>query len=108
MRRLAVWAVLSRKLKDGFVRVIDHLDIKELKTKNLALILKELGVVKEGTLVIPSAVNKKIKKAAINIPKIDAVSPQSLNVYDLLRFKNLIIEKEAIKEIADLWRFSVN
>jgi len=99
MRQKAVFSVLSKKLQDDGLKIVDSLKIETLKTKVMAEILKNLIKKPFNALIIPSSDQSKIKKIVSNIKNINAISPFSLNVYDLLRYKNIILEKEAIKEI---------
>ena len=99
MKKTAIFSVLSRKLKDGEIKVLSALETTDLKTKNIASILKNILSPKSSVLIISSSGNKNIKKAVSNISKVDAISPRSLNVRDLLKYKNIILEKEAIGEI---------
>lgn len=99
MRKLAVSSVLSRKLREGEIKVLDNLSIQELKTKNFVAVLKNILGLRLSALVIPASKNAKVKRALGNVSKVDALSPYSLNVYDLLKRKNIILERDAIKEI---------
>jgi len=99
MRQKAVFSVLSKKLQDDGLKIVDSLKIETLKTKVMAEILKNLIKKPFNALIIPSSDQSKIKKIVSNIKNINVISPLSLNVYDLLRYKNIILEKEAIKEI---------
>jgi len=98
MNRLAIFSVLSKKIKDNEVKIIDKFDIPTKKTKEYYKILKNLVDLRSKTLLIPSS-NNNIHKLITNIKNVDAISAQSLNVYDLLKNKNIILEKAAIEEI---------
>ena len=98
MKRLAIFSILSKKIKDNELKVVDKFDVTTKKTKEYYKMLKNLVNLRSKTLLIPSSTNN-IHKLIANIKNVDAISPQSLNVYDLLRNKNIILEKEAIKEI---------
>lgn len=89
MVRAGVYVALSKKIADGEFRVIDTLAIKEPRTRELAWVGK-------GTLLIPATGNKDIFRASANIQKVKALDPQSLNVEDLLKFKNILIDREAV------------
>ncbi len=104
MRRLAIFSILSKKIQDNELKIIDKFD-KVLasegnlrKTKEWQKILKNLVDLRSRVLLIPAALNN-IHQAVKNIKKVDAINSQSLNVYDLLKAKNIILEKEAVKEI---------
>jgi len=98
MNRLAIFSVLSKKIKDNEVKIIDKFDIPTKKTKEYHKILKNLVDLRSKTLLISSSTNN-IHKLITNIKNVDAISAQSLNVYDLLKNKNIILEKSAIEEI---------
>ena len=89
MVRAGVYVALSKKIADGEFKVIDTLAIKEPRTR-------ELKWVPKGTLLIPATGNKDIFRASANIQKVKALDPQSLNVHDLLKFKNILIDREAV------------
>ncbi len=92
MVKAGVYVALSKKIADGEFKVIDTLAIKEPRTR-------ELKWVPKGTLLIPATGNKDIFRASANIQKVKALDPQSLNVEDLLRFKNILIDREAVMGI---------
>lgn len=98
MNRLAIFSALSKKLKENELKIVDKFDAASNKTKEWNKILKNLFGLKSSVLMISSDKNN-IHRAIGNIPKTDAISSNSLNVYDLLRRKNILIEKEAIEEI---------
>ncbi|MEK7657830.1 MAG: 50S ribosomal protein L4 [Patescibacteria group bacterium] len=98
MNRLAIFSALSKKLKENELKIIDKFDAASNKTKEWNKILKNLLGLKLSVLMISAAKNN-IHRAIGNIPKTDAISSHSLNVYDLLKRKNILIEKEAIEEI---------
>lgn len=103
MKKLAVFSVLSQKVKDGDFKVIDELSfMNEKKSKAAIDGLKKLidfKRTKNSFLFILPSTYKTAKFAIRNIKGIDAISATSLNVYDLLKWKNVIAEKGAIKEI---------
>ncbi len=94
MLRAAIHAILSKKLSEGELKVIDSLKLNEAKTKLVSQILKSLET--KSVLIVPSRDNKAIYRASANIPKVKSLDAQSLNVYDLLRYKNILVEKEAV------------
>lgn len=99
MKRLAIFSLLSKKLKDREIKVLDSLKLKDLKSKNLAVMLKNTFGSKTNALIIFQNENKALAKAAANISKINTLSPYSLNVYDLLKNKYIVLEKGALDEI---------
>ncbi|MFH1759369.1 MAG: 50S ribosomal protein L4 [Patescibacteria group bacterium] len=97
MVKIALYSVLSKKVSDGELKIIDDLKLKEAKTKTLHAILTTLKML--NVLAIPTVDNKAIYRACANIPKTKCLAANSLNVIDLLKYKNILIEKEAIKDI---------
>ena len=102
MKQLAIFSVLARRFKDGEIKIIDSLAIKEPKTKILNDSLK--GFIPEeritlNALIIPAEGDKNIYKATRNLAKIGATSAKSLNIYDLLKHKQILMDKSAVTVI---------
>ncbi|OGG38997.1 50S ribosomal protein L4 [Candidatus Jorgensenbacteria bacterium GWA1_49_17] len=100
MKRAAVYSALSKKVSDGEVKIIDDLNLAEVKTKNFVNILKKFFKTRTSLLVVPKKENKGLLRAVRNIPKTKAVFSDALSVSDCLTYKNVFFEKEAVKEIS--------
>jgi large subunit ribosomal protein L4 len=103
-KRIAICSVLSKKFKDNEIKFFDSLEINEPKTKLIVSSLKQVLNLspkqkKMDLLLIPSKENKNIFRASRNLVKTKVLSPDSLNVYDLLNYKNIFIDKNAISVI---------
>ena len=95
VRTLALKHALSAKAKDGGIIVLDKASLKDGKTKQLAANLKTLGL--ENALIIDGAeVEPSFRSAASNIPNIDVLPIQGINVYDILRRSKLVLTKAAL------------
>jgi large subunit ribosomal protein L4 len=95
VRALALKHALSTKAKDGGLIVIDKAAVKEPKTKVLAAVFGKLGF--DNALIIDGAeVDAGFATAARNIPNIDVLPVQGINVYDIMRRKTLVLTKAAI------------
>jgi large subunit ribosomal protein L4 len=95
VRALALRHALSSKVKDGGLIVIETTQLKDAKTKALAAHFEKLGWV--NALIIDGAeVNAGFQKAARNIPNIDVLPVQGINVYDILRRGKLVLTKAAV------------
>ncbi len=95
VRALALKHALSSKAKDGGIVVLDTVSLKEAKTGALAKQFGKLGV--SNALIIDGAeVDAKFRSAARNIPNIDVLPVQGINVYDILRRKTLVLTKAAV------------
>ena len=102
MRRLALRSVLSGKVRDGELKILDKLEINEPKTKLVNEILDRLGV--DGTAIIGVALsNDYITMASSNIPGIKTTMVSMLNVADLLSYKMLVLDVDAVKRIEEIW-----
>ena len=95
VRALALKHALSAKAKDGGIIVMDKLTLKDAKTKTLAAQFGKLKVV--NALFIDGAkVEVNFANAARNIPNIDVLPVQGINVYDIMRRKTLVLTKAAL------------
>lgn len=105
MRQGALASVLSKKFRDGGVRVIQSLAFDDAKTKSVANALRgALALPKNSkrydVLLVPHAENKTLLRGARNLTKTKVSAPTSLNVYDLMNYKHVLIEAQAIKELS--------
>ncbi len=98
IRALGLKTALSGKYKSGELVVVDSLDLKSNKTKDLVKILENFGF-KSALFIDADQVNVNFACAASNIVGIDALPHQGLNVYDILRRDNLILTKAAIEKV---------
>ncbi|KKQ23334.1 50S ribosomal protein L4 [Candidatus Wolfebacteria bacterium RIFCSPLOWO2_01_FULL_38_11] len=101
MNRLAIFSVLSKRVNDNNLQVVDGLSNqlnKEKKTKTATKTLKNISNLKSTLLILPSS-GKEAHRTISNLKNTDAISSYSLNVFDLMKYKNIIMEKEAVEEI---------
>lgn len=100
MRKAALFAVLSKKMKDGEIFVIDALSFGERKTKHVAAFLKAFTPKPASVVLIPKKGNVDITLAGRNIPKTLIVpDANSLDAYECLSHKYLFFEKDAVEEM---------
>lgn len=104
MKQSAIFSVLSKKIKDSEFKLIDVFETEQPKTKAAAAFLKNILGIKPNALLIASSKNRKVKQLISNIKNIDAIGAKSLNAYDLLKHKNIVLEKEAAKEIEEHYK----
>ncbi len=105
MKRVALFAALSRKAKDGELKVFETLAIDVPKTKALAEALKgAISLPKGGTrwdvLLVSDVSNKNLFRASSNLVKTKVLAADSLNVFDILNYKNLFLDKGVVEMIA--------
>ena len=95
VRALALKHALSSKAKDGGIIVLEKASAKDTKTKALAKQFDKLGLA--NALIIDGAeIDANFRSAARNIPNIDVLPVQGINVYDILRRKTLVLTKAAL------------
>ena len=102
VRRLAMRSVLTSKVLEGELRVLDALTIDAFSTKKAKEILKNLNL-ETKTIIVLSEGNEEIVKSFANLPKVETVVVDYMNVYDLLRFDNLVIVKDALSKIEEVY-----
>jgi large subunit ribosomal protein L4 len=95
VRVLALRHALSAKAKDGAIVIVDKASVKDAKTKGLAKQFGKLGW--ENVLIVDGAeVEVNFANAARNVPNVDVLPVQGINVYDILRRKTLVLTKAAL------------
>jgi len=100
MLKAALACVLSRRLQLSELKVVDSLDLTSHKTKELAGQL--CGFLKTkvpNALLISPVGNTNLNRAARNLPKVKNITPNALNVEDLLKYKTILLDKRAATEI---------
>ena len=103
VRALGLKHALSAKARSASLIVVDDLAIADAKTKVLAQSLASLGLT--NALVIGGAeVDRNFKLAATNIPNIDVLPIQGINVYDILRRGTLVLSKAAVEALEERFK----
>ena len=100
VRKLALKTALSSKAADGKVVVLDSTELAKPKTKELAARLKKLGW-KSALIVDGAEVNANFDRAARNLPHIEVLPQQGINVYDILRSDLLVLTKAAVSHLEE-------
>jgi large subunit ribosomal protein L4 len=99
VRRAALLSALSERLKDESMTVVEDLRIEGYKTKQVISILTGLGLTEGSTLIVIEDANPTVEASARNLPGVSVVRSAGVNVYDLLRHKNLLITKAAVESL---------
>jgi large subunit ribosomal protein L4 len=105
MRRLAIRSVLSAKLRDERVTVIEGLVGIEPKTKTMKAIIEKLPE-SRSVLIVVSEKNDTIDRATGNLPNVHSIVADVVNVRDVLKYERLVVTPEAIEKIEELWALS--
>jgi large subunit ribosomal protein L4 len=102
MRRLAIKCLLSNKIREGNMKVVEDFDFEEAKTKNMANFLAALGV-DVSALMLTSHSLPNIVKSARNLSNVKILPSALINVLDLLSYKTLISTTSGIHTIEEIW-----
>ena len=102
VRRLAMKSALTDKVLNNNFIVLDTLELSAPKTKEMASVLKNLGVEKKA-LVVTEAVNGTVVRASNNIPTVKTTEVGTLNVYDIVNAEKTVITKAAIAKIEEVY-----
>ena len=98
VRALGLRFAISSKVKTSELIILDKAEMKAGKTKDVKALFEKLGLV--NALIIDGAtVNEAFAKAARNVHNIDVLPVQGINVYDILRRKNLVLTKAAVEAL---------
>ena len=101
-KRLAIKSVLSSKVIEKELTVVDKLELKEIKTKSMVKALTALKV--EGkTLIIVPEKNTNVIMSARNIEGVKTITANNINVFDLLKYNNLILPVDTVKKLEEVY-----
>lgn len=102
VKKLALKSALSAKAQDNEIVVIENLVAEEYKTRTMVDMLKAIGLTKKVLVILPTADQKLIKSFA-NIPTVKTTIASSLNAYDVLNNTCLVIAKESLEVIEEVY-----
>ncbi len=100
-KRLALKSALSSRVAAEKIVVLEDLKLDEIKTKKMAAVLESLKVSK--ALVVVGEKNDNVTLSAKNIPSIRTALPNSINVYDILKYDTLVLTKDAVAKIEEVY-----
>ncbi len=101
VRRLALKSALSSKVLEGNLIILDELSFEKPKTKEMAGVLKALDI-KQKALIITNGQGDNVRLSARNIPGVKPLSPENLNVYDILNHGKLVITRDAVLKVEEV------
>ncbi|MBO5179689.1 MAG: 50S ribosomal protein L4 [Clostridia bacterium] len=101
VRRLALKSALSSKVLENQIIVLDELKLDEIKTKAMAKVLENLKAEKALIVILDKDVN--VQASARNIPNVKTASVNTINTYDLLKYETLVVTKEAVEKIEEVY-----
>ncbi|MDK6805568.1 50S ribosomal protein L4 [Aerococcus sp. UMB7834] len=101
VRRLALKSVLSQKVAEGNLIVVDALNLEQAKTKEFKAVLNNLNV-DSKVLAVIDADNQEAARAARNLAKVTVVDEKNVNVYDLVNNEKVIITQSALSDLEEV------
>ena len=101
MRQLALKSVLTSKVQEGNMIVLDKIELNEIKTKNMVAVLNNLKVNK--ALIMLEDKNLNVQASARNIENVKTTLVNTINIFDLLKYDNLVVTKEAVKKLEEVY-----
>ena len=102
MRRLALKCLLSAKIREGNMRLVQELDFKEPKTKGMVNVLSSLGI-DCSALVVTAQSAPNVTKSAANLTEVKVLPSALINVLDLLSYEILVATVPAVRNIEEIW-----
>lgn len=101
-RRLAIKSLLSSKVLEKELTVVDKLELSEIKTKTMVKALADLKV--EGkTLIVLADKNENVLMSSRNIEGVKTILLNNINVFDLLKYNNLVLPLDTVKKIEEVY-----
>ena len=101
-KRLAIKSMLSSKVSENELVVVESLPLKEIKTKEMARILNNLKVEGKAVILLPEK-DEVVQKSARNIEGVKTLQVGTINVYDLLKHKNLVVTEDTVKKLEEVY-----
>ena len=97
VRKLALKMALSIKLRDNKLVVLDKLELEETKTKEFLEVVNALDI--SSALIVTDQKDERLELASRNVPDFKVMRVEGLNVYDILKYENLILLESTLKSI---------
>jgi large subunit ribosomal protein L4 len=103
MRRLALRGALTAKLGDEAIRIVDAFALERIKTRDFAGILTALNATGRILIVAPAS-DEQLRLSARNLPTVEVILADSLNVVDLIKADTVVIEQPALARMEEVYR----
>ena len=101
-RQLAIKSLLSSKVIEKELTVVDKLELKEIKTKSMVNALAALKVEGKTLIIVPER-NANVLMSARNIEGVKTITANNINVFDLLKYTNLILPVDTVKKLEEVY-----
>ena len=97
VRKLALKMALTSKFQGNAIIVLDRFELEKIKTRKFVEVLNSLNV--KNALIVTDKKNENLELSSRNVPGVKVLRIEGLNVYDILKYKNLILAESSIKVI---------
>ena len=101
-RQLAIKSILSSKVLEKELTVVDKLEVKEIKTKTMVKALADMKVEGKTLIVLPEK-NNEVYMSSRNIEGVKTILLNNINVFDLLKYTNLILPVDTVKKLEEVY-----
>ena len=101
-RRLAIKSILSSKVLEKELTVVEKLELKEIKTKTMVKALADVKVEGKTLIVLPEN-NQNVLMSSRNIEGVKTITANNINVFDLLKYTNLILPVDTVKKLEEVY-----
>ena len=101
VRVLAIKSILTSKLSEGNLVVVDKIELKNIKTADMVKALKALKA--EKALIMLNEKNLNVQASSRNIENVKTTLVNTINVYDLLKYEKLVIDAQAVKTLEEVY-----
>lgn len=102
LKRVALKSALSSKVSESNIIVLDAIDFSEIKTKSMVELLNNLKL-DTNALIVLGDKNENVVRSAKNIPTVKTAYVNTINVYDIVKYKKFIVTKDAVEKIEEVY-----
>ena len=99
IRKQALKMALATKYRDDALVVLDRFELGEIKTKRFVEVMKNLKT--DHALIVTDTANETLERSSRNVPDVKVLRMEGLNVYDILKFKQLVLLESVVKKIEE-------
>lgn len=99
MRRAALLSALSQQLQESALTIVEDLQLENYNTKRIVEILAALSLSPTSTLIVIDEPNPTVEASARNLQGVSVIRSEGVNVYDLLRHKNVLMTRAAVEKL---------
>ncbi len=100
VRKAALRMALTDKVRNDQLIVVDDFRLPEIKTKSFVEVMKRFQV--KGALIVTETLDENLDKSSRNVPWVKVMRREGINVYDILKYKNLFLERPALEKIEEV------